>query len=187
MIGLSLQSSAHIRQLQSPTVKKFLTKAVLRCKANTGPKWAWYRAIIFSMGFLPFLLPEITIPCSVPTMNLVGIVDSYSRQDAPSAFERLCSSRRQWSRIRLSRGLLIFLVSHLQKGAQDQATLTILLLPVELSISWGAEKLVSRLWLYPQHVMYRISVTDFWYAHFHRLRSSSYVPNRHLSIDVTAD
>ena len=41
-------------------------------------------ATILSFADLAFLLHDKTEPCSVPTMNLVGMVGSYSRETPPN-------------------------------------------------------------------------------------------------------
>ena len=68
---------------------------------------------IRSEELFAFLLQANTFPCSVPTMNLVGMVGSYSRQEAPWAFSVLPSSSfTRGSSTSRSSGELNFRMSH---------------------------------------------------------------------------
>mmetsp|Transcript_26763 Transcript_26763/g.62510 ORF Transcript_26763/g.62510 Transcript_26763/m.62510 type:complete len:269 (-) Transcript_26763:463-1269(-) len=66
------RSSFHKRTVQSPMVMKYLGKKGLRCRAYTGPQWPSYTMPMRSDGFFALRLHEMTLPCSVPTRNLVG-------------------------------------------------------------------------------------------------------------------
>lgn len=115
MMGLSLQSSEKIRAHQSPMVKKIFRNAGFLCTASTGPKWAWNFIVIFSIGVFPLRLQDMTYPCSVPTINLVVMVGSYSRDEAPDAFDKDWSSGFVGSSMRVSVGSDNFRVSHLRR------------------------------------------------------------------------
>lgn len=53
--------------------------------------------VTFSIGVFPFRLHEKTMPMSVPHMNFVGIVVSYSNTDTPYDRDSTCSSVRSGS------------------------------------------------------------------------------------------
>lgn len=61
----SLQSSDHILVVQSPTVRKFLTKVGFLSRLITGPYCALNLVAIFSAGVLPLRFPDITIPKNI--------------------------------------------------------------------------------------------------------------------------
>ena len=75
-ISLSCINLSQVSQLtlavQSPTVRKFFTKKGFLWRAYTGPWCPGKTATIFSPGDFALRLQEMTVPCSVPTMNLVG-------------------------------------------------------------------------------------------------------------------
>lgn len=143
-------------------LKKFLANAALRCRANTGPKWAWNLSAIFSPGDFPFRLQEIATPFSVPTIKRVGMLGSYSRHVAPIAFSIIWPGALS---IRVSNGSFNFLVSHLKNvwtmkrifGESNNAQI----LPFYLSVRWATEKFSSRFGVDPQNVADWISVTYF--------------------------
>ena len=61
----------------------FKETQVNTCTARTGPQCCVKEHTIFSEGVLAFRLQDKTELCSVPTMNLVGMVGSYSRDTPP--------------------------------------------------------------------------------------------------------
>lgn len=71
------------------------------------------RKFIFSIGDFPLRLHTNTIPTSVPHINFVGIVVSYSRTVTPYERDTICSSVFNGSIKSLSSGSLNFRVSHL--------------------------------------------------------------------------
>lgn len=71
------------------------------------------RKLIFSIGVFPLRLHTKTIPTSVPHINFVGIVVSYSKTVTPYDRETTWSSLLTGSIKRLSNGSLNFRVSHL--------------------------------------------------------------------------
>lgn len=73
------------------------------------------RKLIFSIGDFPLRLHTKTIPTSVPHMNFVGIVVSYSKTVTPYDRDMDCSSVLIGSIRRRSSGSFSFLVSHLTK------------------------------------------------------------------------
>merc|ERR1712018_355127 len=79
-------SSDQIRVVQSPAVRNILGLNGLRSSESIGPTCVWYNAAILSPGVFAFLLHETILPCSVPTINFVGIVLSYSNTVAHKAF-----------------------------------------------------------------------------------------------------
>nr|CAD7427776.1 unnamed protein product [Timema monikensis] len=81
MIEDSLQSSFQMRAVQSPTDKKINAN-----KAQSVPKQS------SSLEDIPKIRCLTTFPHSVPAMNRVGMVGSYSREEAPMARLRDCSS-----------------------------------------------------------------------------------------------
>lgn len=70
------------------------------------------RILIFSVGDLPFRLQLKSIPCSVPHINRVGIVVSYSRTDTP--YDLTWSSVRVGSIIKRSMGLRLRMSHHIR-------------------------------------------------------------------------
>uniref|UniRef100_A0A1A9VG60 Uncharacterized protein n=1 Tax=Glossina austeni TaxID=7395 RepID=A0A1A9VG60_GLOAU len=59
------------------------------------------------------------MPISVPTMNLVGIVVSYSNTETPKERPKSCSSERTGSINNLSKGSLSLRVSHQSTWPSD--------------------------------------------------------------------
>lgn len=135
IIELSRQSSDQIRAVQSPTVRKFFRKLGFLEIEQTGPKcvfiwnhnkeeleWKLKRnlivekltlKLIFSLGVFPLRLHTNTIPTSVPHMNFVGIVVSYSKTVTPYDREMSWSSVLIGSISNFSNGSFNFRVSHL--------------------------------------------------------------------------
>lgn len=70
------------------------------------------RNVIFSSGVFPFRLQKNSMPCSEPTINLVGIVCSYSSTETPWERSRSCSSLFSGSMYRKSNLSLSLRVSH---------------------------------------------------------------------------
>ena len=121
-----------------------------------GKNISWHKMTVLA-------IPDFTqdsLPCSVPTINFVGIVGSYSRQVAPCA----C---RQWQRIKISWFLISIYVFRgslllLQLGVEDQLLQWSGELPYvpphDCAVRAGREELRESLALYPHGLVDGLNV-----------------------------
>lgn len=210
IIELSRQSSDQIRAVQSPTVRKFFKKLGFRAIEHTGPrcvdilhlkttelflmdyyivKWmnillVHTRKLIFSIGDLPLRLHTKTIPTSVPHMNFVGIVVSYSKTVTPNDRDTNWSSVLIGSISKRSNGSFNFRVSHLEINSIN-IFLKIFqmksLLPNNPSVKRTGEKFSAGFWIYPQNRINSFLMAYFSLADCHQTLFSSRIPSANLS------